>query len=331
MKLMPKTACDISYAYDAKGRLASAVPVYHYYLQDHLGNNRVVVNQNDSVEQVNHYYPFGALFGESTGGDKNRYKYNGKELDRLHGLDWYDYGARWHDAALGRWATVDPMAEKYYSLSPYNYCGNNPVNAIDPRGDTIIVMQKDTQYKYINGKYYNSNGTEYSGKISGFMKKVSGAMSELQKSKTGIELINNLSSSSFTFTIIKGRNHFETNTINKATRKLVNPDIKDNYGEGGKIFWDPNNTNGGPNINGGTYRPSYIGLGHEMGHAEMSRQGLSNLAKADVNSPYPELQNITMDEYNAMRYENQIRKELEIPLRAAYSVLPNGDFFMPIK
>jgi hypothetical protein len=98
-----------------------------------------------------------------------------------------------------------------------------------------------------------------------------------------------------------------------------------------QIFWDPNNTNGGPNINGGTYRPSYIGLGHEMGHAEMSRQGLSNLAKADVNSPYPELQNITMDEYNAMRYENQIRKELEIPLRAAYSVLPNGDFFMPIK
>jgi len=41
---MPKTACDISYAYDAKGRLASAVPVYHYYLQDHLGNNRVVVS-----------------------------------------------------------------------------------------------------------------------------------------------------------------------------------------------------------------------------------------------------------------------------------------------
>ena len=129
--------------------ISGDTPTYHYYLQDHLGNNRVVVNQNDSVEQVNHYYPFGALFGESTGGDKNRYKYNGKELDRLNGLNWYDYGARWHDAALGRWATVDPMAEKYYNLSPYNYCGNNPVKAIDKEGKLII---------FINGFHWGFQG-----------------------------------------------------------------------------------------------------------------------------------------------------------------------------
>jgi len=134
MKLMLKTACDICLAYDAKGRLASAVPVYHDYLQDHLGNNRVVVKQDGTIEQVNHYYPFGALFGVSTNGDVQRFKYNGKELERMHGLDWYDYGARWHDAALGRWSTIDPMAEKYYHLSPYNYCGNNPIKFIDPDG-----------------------------------------------------------------------------------------------------------------------------------------------------------------------------------------------------
>ena len=45
MKVMPKTACDISLAHDAKGRLASAVPVYHYYLQDHLGKSGTL---NDS-------------------------------------------------------------------------------------------------------------------------------------------------------------------------------------------------------------------------------------------------------------------------------------------
>ena len=123
-------------------------PVYHYYLQDHLGNNRVVVNQNDSVEQVNHYYPFGALFGESTGGDKNRYKYNGKELDRLNGIDLYDYGARHLDAALGRWSTIDPMAEKYYNLSPYNYCGNNPIKFVDPDGTYVVdsIMQNNSTY-----------------------------------------------------------------------------------------------------------------------------------------------------------------------------------------
>ena len=50
------------------------------------------------VEQVNHYYAFGGLMGESTGGDTQRFKYNGKELDRMSGLDWYDYGARHYDA-----------------------------------------------------------------------------------------------------------------------------------------------------------------------------------------------------------------------------------------
>ena len=136
--------------------ISGDTPTYHYYLQDHLGNNRVVVNQNDSVEQVNHYYPFGALFGESTGGDKNRYKYNGKELDRLNGLDWYDYGARWHDAALGRWATVDPMAEKYYNISPYNYCHNNPVLLIDFNGEEDNYWLVDNNENK-NIKLYHDN------------------------------------------------------------------------------------------------------------------------------------------------------------------------------
>uniref|UniRef100_A0AB33JH39 RHS repeat-associated core domain-containing protein n=1 Tax=Prevotella sp. GTC17262 TaxID=3236797 RepID=A0AB33JH39_9BACT len=114
--------------------LTGNAPVYHYYLQDHLGNNRVVVQAGGTVEQVNHYYPFGGLFGESTGGGTQPYKYNGKELDRMHGLDWYDYGARHYDAALGRWMCMDPLAEKYYDVTPYGYCGENPHNRIDIDG-----------------------------------------------------------------------------------------------------------------------------------------------------------------------------------------------------
>ena len=75
--------------------------------------------------------------GESTGGDVQRYKYNGKELDRMHGLDWYDYGARHLDAAIVSWPTMDPLAEKYYSISPYAYCGDNQIKAIDVNGDSI--------------------------------------------------------------------------------------------------------------------------------------------------------------------------------------------------
>ena len=105
---------------------------YHYYLQDHQGNNRVVADQNGTIEEVNHYYPFGGIF-ESTS-SVQPYKYNGKELDRSKGLDWYDYGARMYDPALGRWNAVDPKAEKYYAMSPYNYCLNNPMRFVDPTG-----------------------------------------------------------------------------------------------------------------------------------------------------------------------------------------------------
>ena len=105
---------------------------YHYYLKDHQGNNRVVISQSGTVEETSHYYPFGGVFASA--GNVQPYKYNGKELDTKKGLNWYDYGARHYDAALGRFTTNDPLAEKYYSMSPYTYCADNPVKFIDPNG-----------------------------------------------------------------------------------------------------------------------------------------------------------------------------------------------------
>ena len=107
---------------------------YHYYLKDHQGNNRVVVDEEGTVEEVNDYYAFGGLMSTSSRQSVQPYKYNGKELDRKGGLDWYDYGARYYDAALGRWHVVDPMSEKYYGVSPYLYCANNPILLVDPNG-----------------------------------------------------------------------------------------------------------------------------------------------------------------------------------------------------
>ena len=106
---------------------------YYYYLQDHQGNNRVVMSQDGSVEEMNHYYPFGGLFANST--SIQPYKYNGKELDTKKGLDLYDYGARQYDAAVGRFTTVDAMHGRHYEISPYVYCGNEPIGRIDPDGN----------------------------------------------------------------------------------------------------------------------------------------------------------------------------------------------------
>ena len=112
---------------------------YHYYLKDHQGNNRVVVDEEGTVEEVNDYYAFGGLMSTSSRQSVQPYKYNGKELDRKGGLGWYDYGARMYDAALGRFMKTDRFSEKYVSLSPYQYGANNPVNNIDVNGDNVYV------------------------------------------------------------------------------------------------------------------------------------------------------------------------------------------------
>ena len=70
----------------------------------------------------------------SKGEDVQPYKYNGKELDRMHGLNTYDYGARQYNPVTGRWDRMDPLCEKYYSISPYAYCANSPVVLVDPDG-----------------------------------------------------------------------------------------------------------------------------------------------------------------------------------------------------
>ena len=107
------------------------------YTPDHQGNIREVVDATGHVVQSTHYYPFGMPITDrhsAINPDLQPFKYNGKELDMMHGLNTYDYGARQYDPTLGRWDRMDPMCEKYYSVSPYAYCGNNPVNRIDLDG-----------------------------------------------------------------------------------------------------------------------------------------------------------------------------------------------------
>jgi RHS repeat-associated protein len=111
----------------------------NYYDRDHLGNIRQVTRadrtKTGTVIQSMDYYPFGAKFCHS-GTDNNvqPYRYNGKEYDRMHGLNTYDYGARQYNPITARWDRVDPLCEDYYPHSQYAYCLNNPVNVFDPDG-----------------------------------------------------------------------------------------------------------------------------------------------------------------------------------------------------
>ncbi len=108
---------------------------YQYFLKDHLGNTRITFNENKKIIQEDSYYPYGMSMtglSHSSGEDlPNKYLYNGKELQDDYGLGWYDYGARFYDAQIGRFHTLDPLAENYYLHSPFIYALDNPVRFID--------------------------------------------------------------------------------------------------------------------------------------------------------------------------------------------------------
>jgi RHS repeat-associated protein len=146
---------------------------HYYYLKDHLGNHRIVMDASGNVVQVNNYYPSGATMADyprRTDQGIQPYKFGGKELDRSNGLDFYDFEARSFDPALMRFTMMDPLAEKYYGISPYVYCLNNPMRYIDPDGRdpgdlfrSVRAAAKDW------GNYYNGasilRGKEFASTI----------------------------------------------------------------------------------------------------------------------------------------------------------------------
>jgi RHS repeat-associated protein len=97
----------------------------------------VIVDNAGTVLGRNDYYPFGKLWeGGTVQAPTTRYTFSGKEKQTVRNLGWLDFSARMlsNDTDPPRWTTQDPLAEKYYSVSQYAYCGNNPVNRIDPNG-----------------------------------------------------------------------------------------------------------------------------------------------------------------------------------------------------
>jgi RHS repeat-associated protein len=111
-----------------------------------LGDNREVwhANTNKTVQRTQ-YYPSGLPWASNTGDSASlqERKCNGKEFVEMSGYDTYDYGARGYYPAIGRFTSVDPMAENHPEISPYAYCLNNPVNMIDPDGrqaETIFIV-----------------------------------------------------------------------------------------------------------------------------------------------------------------------------------------------
>lgn len=123
---------------------------FDYYLKDHLGNVRVVVDELGHTLQETDYYPYGLAIGKDARSqvmrdDTNSYLYNGKEKQLATGL--LDYGARMYMPEIGRWGAVDPMSEASQGFSPFVYGNDNPVLMIDPDGMTAKYNWDTGQYE----------------------------------------------------------------------------------------------------------------------------------------------------------------------------------------
>ncbi len=152
--------------YHEEGRYLPVTQKYEYILRDHLGNTRLSFIDNDAngtiaaseLTQESYYYAFGmTMKGPWSNNNAYKYQYNGKENVQDIGLGLYDYGARWYDAGVGRWTTVDPLADKMPSWSTFNYGFNNPIMFTDPTG-----MAPDNEYQMV----HNANGTTTTTQIS---------------------------------------------------------------------------------------------------------------------------------------------------------------------
>lgn len=136
-----------------------------YFVTDHLGSVRAVRTSSGEVVEQNDYYPFGLRWADSGSSvSDNRYRYNGKEDLSFLKIPYTDFGFRQFDPKfrLG-WNGADPLAEKYFPVSPYAFCAGNPVKYMDRDGKKIYFspgVSEEFKTKFAQTvQYMNEKGT----------------------------------------------------------------------------------------------------------------------------------------------------------------------------
>ncbi|MBK6476730.1 MAG: hypothetical protein IPF93_00225 [Saprospiraceae bacterium] len=222
-------------------------------------------NTSGAIAQIqeNHYYPFGM---ELAGWIANptppyAYKNNGKELNSDFGLNLSDYGARWYDAGVGRFSSVDRFTDKYSFMTPYQYGANNPINFIDVNGDSIRISTGENGF--VN--YYP--GQKYTGSDE-FVRNISEALNTLYSSTSGSKVLKQLSSST---------NYYD------YTNKTSKND------QAGAVY-QPNSKGGGKILAGKD--KTVTGLAHESFHAYQHETRSINLKSTSAEVEAYLFQNI---------------------------------------
>lgn len=306
-----------------------------FYAKDHLGNNRATyyVTPIDElgvqVKDINNYYPYGMEFNENPYqinvgfNPELDFTYNGKESQTMHGLNMLDYGARFIDMAKPDWTSVDPLCEKYYSISPYAYCAGNPVNRIDPDGREVWIAHrfddgKTTSVQYKNGTLYNSDGSKYKGSNPYILT----TSKHLNQLKTTSDETNTIISSldaddnKHTITNLDLANPNQKGNFNREVSILSDGLIESITESGGTVTkYDSDATS---NVRGQKRDPK-VGLIHELKHAYDTTNGGLRAGQTSTGDPNYEV--------DAVNVENQVRSKTADPKRTEFGgkKIPNKD------
>ena len=190
----------------------------------------------------------------------------------MHGLKWYDYGARWYDPLLVNWNRPDPSHKDYYPWSPYVYCGDNPINAVDPDGRKMVIsgnrQQRIEVLSYLQLLTNDKLGVKQNGDVI--------IMSTKSKNKgkdlvVGTSLISSIISNKMTATISleNDNSSHDIFRLDASNGKGTNVNISFNPSQDVYVLKRDERT--GKIII--ERIPSEIVLGHEMIHGYRSMNG----------------------------------------------------------
>ena len=211
----------------------------------------------------------------------------------MHGLDWYDYGARYYDAVISQFTTIDPLAEKYYSISPYAYCAGNPVMFVDPDGRKIEVGN-------LTGRILAWFG------YKNFEWKAQRDLDVLYKSDEAFKnVIDRMEKSDEVYRVL------DLKVTSKYKDKGNFYDLQNK-----SIYYDPDNRK----REDGQERDPIIALSHELGHVENDLNGTrKQLDSKKLKKRDPEeLKKREENEERSIELENITRKKLGEDLRLKY-------------
>jgi len=283
----------------------------YWYHPDHLGSSSWITDSAGAAVQHLHYLPWGEDFVDQriNSFDGVRYTFSAKEKDSETGLSYF--GSRYYSSDLSIWLSVDPMSDKYPSMSPYVYCANNPVKLVDPDGEEIYVGDN---YYYQNGSLYYKGTTDvYVPTKGSFEEKTLIALNTLRGTKQGWELMSPFEG--------------ETNKTDKKDKDIIIKEASKNPNTPGKvevndynyssdndylaatIYWNPE----GVQLFQTLEPNATTDLGHEFSHAYDMATGVKYTIGKHDNCP--------LNEWQAVYRENMIREELGAPYRRGYKVL----------